>query len=417
MSYKQYSVTYAVRARSRGALIADAGLRGLPEAMAPLKTKPGVVIENRLAELRLKRGIPAAALAKMAGVSRQTIYAIEAGGFTPNTAAALRLARALEAGVEELFRLPDVAPAPPEPLSEEALPLPGGEPPEPGQPVQLCRVDRRLIAVGPSPAPWYLPLSHGVVTRQTAAAGRPAKAMVQLLDDAGDPASRILVAGCDPAMSLLERALLPAGVEVVLVHRNSSQALQLLKDGCVHIAGTHLRDQASGESNLPTVRRMFAKGAAAVISFSIWEEGIVLPRGNPKGIRAIACLARPDVEIVNRESGAGSRLLLDAELNRAGIATRGIRGYGRLAAGHLQAAWEVHRRAADCCIATRAAAKVFGLEFLPLASERYDLVIRRKHLQLRAIQTLLDTLNRSRFRRELELLGGYDTRGAGARMM
>jgi putative molybdopterin biosynthesis protein len=90
-----------------------------------------------------------------------------------------------------------------------------------------------------------------------------------------------------------------------------------------------------------------------------------------------------------------------------------VRGYGTLAAGHLAAAWEVRMGMADCCIATRAAARVFGLSFIPLISARYDLVLRKKHLDLPAMQNLMDTLSRSKFRRELEGLGGYDARTAG----
>jgi putative molybdopterin biosynthesis protein len=94
-----------------------------------------------------------------------------------------------------------------------------------------------------------------------------------------------------------------------------------------------------------------------------------------------------------------------------------VAGYRRLAAGHLPAAWQVRSGAADCCIATQAAARIFGLGFIPLVSERYDLAIRRQHLELPTIQSLLDTLNRSRFRRELESIGGYDTRTAGQRIL
>jgi putative molybdopterin biosynthesis protein len=83
----------------------------------------------------------------------------------------------------------------------------------------------------------------------------------------------------------------------------------------------------------------------------------------------------------------------------------------------LPAAWQVQAGAVDCCIATRAAARIFGLGFIPLVSERYDLAIRRQHLDLPGIQTLLDTLSRSGFRCELESLGGYDAKGAGQRML
>jgi molybdate-binding protein len=120
---------------------------------------------------------------------------------------------------------------------------------------------------------------------------------------------------------------------------------------------------------------------------------------------------------VNREVGAGSRRLLDAQLERLGISSRKIRGYETEMPGHLAAAWQVRTGAADCCIATRGVARVFGLGFLPLASERYDLAIRRQNLDLPPVQTLLDTLSRSSFRRELESLGGYDAAAAGRRML
>jgi len=241
------------------------------------------------------------------------------------------------------------------------------------------------------------------------------KVQVYRADD--DFRNRILVAGCDPGISVLAHHVRAAGVELVLAHRNSSQALALLKGGAVHIAGTHLRDQASGESNLPQIARIFPHKAVAVISFAVWEEGIVTARGNPKGIRGMEDLARKDVRIVNREKGAGSRLLLDSHLERLKINSKGVSGYGDEAAGHLSAAWQVRTGGADCCIATRAAARVFGLGFIPLVSERYDFAIRRKHLELPAIQTLLDTLNRGSFRRELEGIGGYDTRSSGQRML
>jgi putative molybdopterin biosynthesis protein len=378
-----------------------------------VRTKPKAEIESRLAELRKRRGIPAVSLARIAGVSRQTIYAIEAGSYIPNTTVALRLARALEASVEEVFCLAD-DPGVAEIQSEEALSLPGCEAPQADQPVQLCRVDKRLMAIAQSPAPWYLPAIDGVATGNARKSG---KTSVEILDGELDFGNRVLVAGCDPAISVLARHVQPAGIEVVLVHRNSSQALQLLKQGAVHIAGMHLKDEASGESNLPEIKRQFPKGAIAVISFSVWEEGIVTARGNPKGIQGIADLARPGISLMNRESGSGSRILLDTHLKRLGISKRRVSGYDQTAPGHLPAAWQVRCGAADCCIATRAAAKIYGLSFIPLVSERYDFAIRKNHLGLPAIQTLLDALSRSRFRRELESFGGYDTKTAGQRML
>ena len=370
-------------------------------------------IENRLEALRNKRGLSAIQLAKIVGVSRQTIYAIEGGAYVPNTTIALKLARALDASVDELFALPSGEPLT-ELRTEEASLLSGSEAPSAGQTVQLCQVDKKLIASVPSPLPWYFPASDAVIETSKV---REAKARVRVFDPADEFGNRILVAGCDPGISVLARHTLAAGVELVLAHRNSSQALELLKEGSVHIAGTHLRDDTSGESNLPEISRLFGRNAVAVITFAVWEEGIVVARANPKDIKGIEDLGRPDVMLVNREKGAGSRTLLDMHLRRLKIDAKQVHGYSQTAPGHLAAAWRVLSGAGDCCIATRAAARVFGLGFIPLVSERYDLAIRRRHLDLPGVQALLDTLGRTGFRRELEGLGGYDTASAGRRML
>ena len=370
-------------------------------------------IENNLAELRRQRGLSAAQLAREGGVSRQTIYAIEAGTYVPNTAVALRLARALESSVENLFTLPQQT-CPPAQRGRRVNMLEGAEPLEPGQPVQLCSVDGRLIASPPSPVQWYFPESDAVIAGK---AVRRGMASVQVFPSGSDFRNRILIAGCDPGISVLSRHVQAAGIELVLAHRNSSQALKLLKNGFVHIAGTHLRDETSGESNIPAIGRIFRSNSVAVISFAMWEEGIVTARGNPKSIRGIEDFARKEVRIVNREAGAGSRILLDTRLKRLKLDARSIAGYDATARGHLAAAWQVQCGEADCCIATRAAARMFGLGFIPLATERYDLALKRQHLDLPLMQALLETLSRSAFRRELESLGGYDTRAAGDRML
>lgn len=368
-------------------------------------------IDNKLASLRRQRGFSAAQVAKDAGVSRQTIYAIEAGSYIPNTLLALKLAKILDASVEDLFSLEE---GPGEaPLIEQAMLLPQGAAPQPGQPVQLCRVEKRLVASVPAAVPWYFPASDAVVAGESGTG----KTKVQLFHPDVDSPPRLLVAGCDPGISVLSRHVRAAGLELVLAHRNSSQALELLKAGCIHVAGTHLRDEASGESNLPEIGRQFPKTSIAVITFAVWEEGIVTARGNPKEIRGVEDLARPDIAIVNREPGAGSRVLLDRHLQKLGISGRKVRGYEDYAPGHLPAAFLVQSGKADCCIATRGAARVFGLGFVPLVAERYDLAIRKRHLDLPAVQTLLDTLSRSSFRRELETLGGYDTKAAGTRLL
>lgn len=371
-----------------------------------------VSVENRLAQIREARGTSAATLAAQAGVSRQTIYAIEAGSYVPNTAVALELARALGASVEELFRLEN---APVSPAAAQDVALLAADPEVlPGQPVQLARVGAQTVGVAPSSVVWHLPLADGILLSPAESPHR--KGRVELFGQPSEFVRRLLVAGCDPAMSVVARHAAKTGAELVLAHANSSEALALLKAGLVHIAGSHLRDDLTGESNLPAVKKLFPRGSAVVVRFAVWEEGLVVAPGNPKSILGFDDLARKKVRIVNREPGAGSRSLLDSGLRRAGIRTELVKGYESFARGHLPAAWQVRAGNADCCLATRAAARVFGLDFVPMTSERYDLVLRRRDLTLPAVEALLNTLNRAALRRELANLGQYDTTGAGKLM-
>jgi molybdate-binding protein/DNA-binding XRE family transcriptional regulator len=357
-------------------------------------------VETRLRELRIGRGMAAAKLAGVVGVSRQTIYAIEDGSYLPNTALALRLARALEVRVEDLFALPPESGETEVHVTAELLS-------EESRFVRLCEVHGRIMAAPAAPVPVYLPLADGVVR---SSAGRSASVSLAARPERG---KQILLAGCDPALSLLTKTLAPSGFEIVNAPASSRRALQWLKEGKVHAAGAHLRDRRTGEYNVPIVRRLFPGDAVRMITFAAWEEGLVFRSGNPKHIGSIADLARPDVRIVNREKGSGSRDLLDSGLAAAGVAPTSVQGYRDIAQGHLAAALSVATGAADCCVATRSAARCFGLDFHPLSTERFDLAIASASLQLPAVQTLLDTLNRSTLRKQLHTFAGYDTSETG----
>jgi putative molybdopterin biosynthesis protein len=372
------------------------------------KETPQSSVENHLLEIRRRRGLSAATVASLMGVSRQTIYAVEAGTYMPNTALALRLAELLEVTVEELFRLPRKSP--PARATARIDFVLGGRSAHPGQPLQLCRVGTKTIAVPSAPAPAYLPAADGVFGDTLKGSGSNRAAVLFSEEPARN---RVLIAGCDPAMSVFAAHAAKADVKLILGACNSSQALHLLKKRQVHIAGAHLRDYPSGDSNLPAVRKLFPRRSVSVMTFAVWQEGLVVSKGNGKKIRSIADLSRADVEIVNREPGAGSRILLDHELKKAGVRHDLVRGYGRTALGHLSAAWHVMAGLADCCIATEAASRAFGLDFIPLASEQYDLIVRREFVDLPAIQSVLETMQRSALRRDLELLGGYDTVNTG----
>jgi putative molybdopterin biosynthesis protein len=344
---------------------------------------------NRLSGIRKSRGLPAADLAAQAGITRQAIYAIEAGTYMPNTAVALRLAKALETSVEELFTLDAAEFAAPQTRAFE--PLDDSTPFGPGDPIQLCRVGHRAIGVAAPLFPAYLPIADGIVnhTGLASIAAEP------------DDANRVLIAGCDPALSLLAAHSRAAGVDIVLANGNSARSLDWLRSGKIDIAGTHLNSPISGP-----------RGLSRVI-FARWEEGFVVARGNPKGIRRIEDLANPRVRFINREQGSGSRRLFDSLLANAGLSPAKVKGSETTAPGHLAAAWAVASGSADCCIAAGSAARRFGLDFISLAPERFELVLHKRDLTKKAIQSLLDILNRSRFRRQLEMIAGYDVSHAG----
>lgn len=365
-------------------------------------------VRNRLGEIRVRRGLAASDLARRINVTRQTIYAIEAGTYVPNTEVALNLARELEVTVDELFSLQEGAAAAADSINAEVL---GSAPSVKGQPVRICQIGSHWISVPVSAAPYYLPEADGIVQRP---AGRGGQAKLTVFGGDAAAGKRLILAGCDPASSFLSHmAEKAAGVEIVSAAASSKLALTWLMEGKVHIAGSHLEDPGTGEFNLPFLRSRFPDEDLAVITFARWEEGLVVAKGNPKGIRGIEDLARRNVKMANREPGSGSRGLLDRLLKDAGIESSRVRGYDQVARGHLAAAWCVVAGEADVCLATGSAARTFGLAFVPLNSERYDLVMRRDSLQMPAVRAFLDVLQLATLRRKLEVLAGYDTTETG----
>ena len=348
-------------------------------------------------------------LARRVGVSRQTIYAIEGGTYVPNTEVALHLARELEVAVDELFSLPQGQETSPETLAAEVL---SATPPEQGQPVRICQIGSRWVSAPVTASPYYMPEADGIVQR-TKTTGARADLVVFAKQEAAQ--KRLVLAGCDPATGLLSRMVEKiSGVEIVSAAASSRLALNWLKYGKVHIAGSHLQDAKTGEFNLPFIRREFPGEDFSIVTFARWEEGLVLAPRNPKHIRAIEDLARKSVRFVNREPGSGSRALLEKLLEKSGMDAKSVLGYDRVAYGHLAAAYCVLSGDADVCLATRSAAKTFGLDFIPLHSERYDLVMRRRTAELPAVKAFLDVLQRAALRRKLEVLAGYDTSETGA---
>jgi molybdate-binding protein/DNA-binding XRE family transcriptional regulator len=360
-------------------------------------------IKNRLAEFRKSKRMGATELARLVGVTRQTIYAIEAGNYIPNTEVALKMARLFETTVEELFSAQD------EPLSSSELLSTAA--PVKGQPVRISKVGSRWVSVPVSAIPYYLPEADGVIGR----VNYGGRANLSVFDQDETFQKRLVLAGCDPATNLLAGMVTRiTGIEIVTAAASSKLALEWLKEGKVHIAGSHLEDPATGEYNLPFLKREFPGEDFRVVTFAQWEEGLVVAPNNPKKIGKIEHLARNNVRFANREPGSGSRALLDEMLSSAGMQAGQIEGYQRIVHGHLAAAYTVASEEADCCLATRSAARTFGLDFVPLRFERYDLVMRKPTMELPAAQAFLEVLQRGTLRKRLEVLAGYDTSRTGA---
>ncbi|MCL4833709.1 MAG: molybdopterin biosynthesis protein [Caldilineaceae bacterium] len=200
-------------------------------------------------------------------------------------------------------------------------------------------------------------------------------------------------------------------------HVGSLSGLLALQRGEAHLAGSHLLDEASGEYNTDTIRRLLTSNGVRVVllGFVNRQQGLILPKGNPKAIAALDDLLRDDIAFVNRQRGAGTRVLLDYALAQRGINPRQINGYARQEYTHLAVAAAVKSGAADVGLGILAAARALELDFIPLFDERYDLVIPVEHYASELLAPLL-ALIRSReagFAQAVEALGGYGTAQMG----
>jgi molybdate-binding protein/DNA-binding XRE family transcriptional regulator len=359
-------------------------------------------LENTLRTVREGEGLSQAQLAAAAGISRQGYAAIERGRATPSTEISLRLARTLRTSVDLLFRLPDSAPGLRATLTG---PIPKGG----ATPIRadVHQVGERWIArplTGSVQHPAIhrsLPVANAVITPLPD--GNEVE--VELLD--GGSQKTLVAVGCDPSIAVVAAHLQERGVQMVSHEMGSTSALQELALGNAHIAGCHLLDAATGQYNLPWVRR-YLPFPATVVTFAVWDQGLIVAPGNPKQIRRIADLARPDVRIVNREIGSGSRGLLEKALATDGLNQEQVFGFDHEARSHLSVAEAVCSGLVDTGVAVRAAAIALGLDFVPLDQERYDLVIPQHFIDSILVQEVLGSLRHAALRRQIEALGGYD---------
>jgi putative molybdopterin biosynthesis protein len=193
----------------------------------------------------------------------------------------------------------------------------------------------------------------------------------------------------------------------------SLAGLIALKNGNCHIAASHLLDLETGEYNGSFIKKHFPELKIILMNLIHREQGLIVKKGNPLGIKTIKHLANKKLVFVNRQEGSGTRVLLDYRLRENGIDPSEIPGYSRIAYTHMEVALEVFSGSANAGIGIFAAARTLGLDFIPLAKERFDLVIPAEHYGTQTVKTMLEVLNSEEFKSDVVKMGGYEVQDTG----
>ncbi len=293
----------------------------------------------------------------------------------------------------------------------------------------------RIGAALPPPDPGQGPLRHAALVHQAEAfllevlaaghtPGEAEAAFRAALDrwramadtPSAAPASTLRFAGShDPAVSWLAARFpeICAGCALEVAFTGSLGGLIALAEGKADLAGSHLWDAESGAYNAPFVRRLLPGRRVALLTLARRRLGLLVPPGNPAALVDLADLTRPGLRMVNRARGTGTRVWLDARLARRGIVPHAISGYEQEASTHAEVASAVAEGRADAGLAVEAAALAYGLGFVLLTTEPYDLVIPAETWEKPPVQALADWLATAEARNAITLLGGYETEETG----
>lgn len=367
-------------------------------------------LSNDVARLRAEQRLTQQDLASRVGLSRQALSAIETGHSIPSAALALRLAAALGQRVDDVFRLEGS-----EAVLEAELSDSSGCAAN-GSRVTLASVFGKRVAhvLVPDSALATVVAADGLLCDAPASGwrdGMPSR--VKPLVDAQLVEHTLVCAGCSPALGVLTaRASAGRDARILWLEASSESALELLRTGRVHVAGAHLFDESSGQYNVPFARRAMPDRALSIVELARWEVGLVTLKGNPRRIQRVQDLARRRLRVAARELGSGAQQLLHRELAAAGIPPDSVLAAAH-ARSHLGVARAVALGAADAGIAIPSVARALGLEFVPLATERFDLIYDDRLDDDPRLARLMNVLTGAAFSEELKSMGGYDLCDAG----
>lgn len=366
--------------------------------MGRKKSQESTNIICKVKEFRVKKGWSQEELATSLGIRRQAVYDIESGRYLPNTGIALELARIFGCRVEDLF-VDSTSPV------VEPVHIVQGEHDGPSTRLAMGRVRDRLVGL---PLQGTEALSFGLKSADGLL--NPDQKSAYILSPPAHLEKTIILMGCDPAFEILGQLVTRHAPEARVHCRfaSSHRALNGLANGIAHVAGTHLHNVDKTESNVIAVGRQLNRSRSRILGFSLLEEGLMVARGNPLGIRTVADLAQPMVRFVNREPGAALRVLLDDFLRRTGVDPHTINGYANEVSSHRDGAYRIACNVADAALGLRAIAEAYGLGFVPIAAARCDLVIPSDLGDHPTVKVLQDVLQSASLRKELDALPGYD---------
>ncbi len=253
--------------------------------------------------------------------------------------------------------------------------------------------------------------ADGILIVPSGSQGMPAgeKVRVRLYRSLGEIEETVFAIGShDITLDVMAQFLAARGRRLASANVGSLGGLVALRRGEAHFAGSHLLDPESGEYNLSYVRQYLPDLPVRVVALVGRDQGLIVPAGNPKGIATLEDLTRPDVRFVNRQRGAGTRVLLDYHLGQLGIEPQAIQGYDQEEYTHLAVAAAVASGRADCGLGIAAAAQALGLDFISLFQERYDLIVPKVYAEGELLAPVWEVLQDEAFRQMVAALPGYD---------
>ncbi len=287
--------------------------------------------------------------------------------------------------------------------------------------VKLGQVDDRIVATP-------LPRGAGMITSITEADGmiripnaaegiKDSDAVrAELLKPLSAIQNTIVIVGShDNTLDVLADQLRAGDRRLTLSssHVGSMGGLMAVKRGVCHLAGAHLLDTRTGEYNHPYIRRYLPDTPVKRVNLVMRDQGLMVQKGNPKGIRGIEDLVREDIVFINRQGGSGTRILLDYRLAQLDLSADAINGYATEEFTHMNVAVGVLSGAADAGLGIYAAARALDLDFIPVVTEQYDLIIPARYFDAPNIQVLLETIVTPEFKARVSALGGYGTDKTG----